>query len=438
VSPARTLAATFLAAGVAGALIAALVTSRDPQGEPGRAAATAPRFSPEDAIELRLTRAEGSAVLRKRERWELTAPRALAADAEEVRAVLAHLAGVTPVRVVGRAPDLGPYGLAPPMIRYEVRLRDGRAVRFHLGAADSFGGGAFARQPPAKEVVVISADAARALDRDFLRLRDRQLVRGPVREARRVRIERRKQAVVLERTRRRNWSLNGVAPADTAAMESLLGTLERLRARRYLREGLVDRSAFRLDRPDVRVTLDFPSGSAELGLARQPNGKVAALALGQDAVAEVGEDVLEILLRPRSAWRSARALRFEREAVASIRILRSSGVIALSRDRRRRWEMLLPTPSPGSEEAITRLLAGLEAMVVREPNDAPREIAPYGLAPPRLEIALEDARGALLDALHVGRADGRFFYAKSARWRSVFRIEAAAMAGLPTTAERLR
>jgi hypothetical protein len=279
-------------------------------------------------------------------------------------------------------------------------------------------------------VLVIPRETAAGLDRRLHDLRDRRLLRGPVRQALEVEIAHGGERVVLLRARDGSWSLGGSAPADDAAVHGLLSMLAELRAERYVSGAL--------ERPDARVELALPEETARLLLARREDGAVLASLPGASEVAGVPESAWRSVTRGVEGWRSPTALRVDRARVAAVRISRRGALLVIARDRTGRWEMLAPQPARLNEEAVRRLLVGLTGLAARGYVERPADLARLGLAPPALRISLEDGSGKVLDGLSVGRKVNGGRWAKSVRWAGAFRVEATALGALPTTAEALR
>jgi hypothetical protein len=432
VAPARALLTALLAAAIAAGLVTAVVLWRPSGPEPAAPDGGVPTaFASDEVVALRLERPGETVELRRGATWQIVVPRDLPADADAVRGLVSRLAELGPLRVVGPATDLAQHGLAPPRVRLEARLRDGRVRTVALGAAEPFGGGAFARLDPGGPVVVIANETATGLDRRLHDLRDRRLVRRSLKDATRVRLLAGETRVDLARTESGEWSVGGNAPADDFAVRGLLSTLSDLRAVRYLAEGGVDLGAHGLDRPDGRVSVEIGEETVRIAFARRLDGSLAAAVEGGTKVAEVGEAVWRSVARSPGAWRAPRALKFERDQVLSIRVSRPGELVLLERGPGDRWEILAPSAAAASPAAVRRLLVGLASL------EAQRERG-GDLGATSLEVLLLGERGQVLDGLQVGRAAGDARIARSVRWPVTFRVEASALGALPLTLGALR
>jgi hypothetical protein len=432
VAPTRALLTALFAAAIAAGLVAAVVLWHPSGPEPAALEGGAPNaVVSDDVAALRLERPGEVVELRRGATWQIVVPRDLPADTDAVRGLVSRLAELRPLRVVGPTTDLARYGLAPPRVRLVVRLRDGRVRTVALGDAEPFGGGAFARLDPEGPIVVVTSETAKGLDRRLHDLRDRRLVRRSLRNATGVRLVAGATRVDLVRTESGEWSVGGNVPADDFAVRGLLSTLSDLRAVRYIAEGKVDLAAHGLDPPDGQVSVEIGEETVRVVFARRLDGSLAAAVEGGTEVAEVGEAVWRSVARPPAAWLAPRALKFERDQVASIRVSRPGELLLLERAAGDRWEVLAPRAAAASPAAVRRLLIGLGNLAAQRGRAG-------NLGATALEVLLFGARGEVLDGLRVGRAAGDARIARSVRWPVTFRVEASALDALPLTLGALR
>lgn len=366
--------------------------------------------------------------------YRILEPRRLEADDEAIHALLVRLGRLVCLREVEQAGDPGGYGLSPPRVALEAFTSTG-VRRLELGGPDRFGGGVFARVPAltgsGTRVVVLSEDDGRALDRGLQELRERRLLRASLQHATALRIDVGRTRASLLRTGTGEWSLMGLSPADEDAVQALLLGFSSLHAVRYLDEGKPrSLAAHGLEPPDVAVRIDVGAATYRLALSKRQAGTIVAAELAGGTVAEVALSLWPSLVRAPHAWRSTRALRFERARVGTLRWSRQGALVMVSRMKDGSWQALAPSPGPANGRAIDGLLASLERLVAHDPDDTPRALPSYGLEPATLELAVDDLQGVRMDALHVGHRVGTHRYARSVRWPAVFKIDESAIVAL--------
>jgi len=201
------------------------------------------------------------------------------------------------------------------------------------------------------------------------------------------------------------------AKADDAAMQSLLLVLANAEVQRTLDELPKDLAPFGLDRPNPTVRLTVKKGSV-------PPIHVGTLTkIGQKTYVRLGDEP-KLLLSPSNLkvgldkqvkdLRDKTMLAFG-EGVTRIEIATPGGTpVVLTRTGDESWNVG-PGDYPADETEVRSYLASLRATRALDfPEDAPSDLATYGLTEPRLRITVTTGTGdaATSGTLSLGAETG--------------------------------
>jgi hypothetical protein len=192
------------------------------------------------------------------EGWSVTAPLKTAADREAIEGLLTSLESARVERRLGDEGDRAAYGLEPPKATLTLEFAGGTGRTLTLGDGTPIGGTYYALLPDTSEAAVVSSPAGDFAARDLLSLRDKQLLDLDPWKIRRLRIERGRETVDLERPDD-GWSIRRPieAPAEGPIITDLLTALQGLRAREFVAEvpSPAELRRFGLSPPAARMTL---------------------------------------------------------------------------------------------------------------------------------------------------------------------------------------
>jgi hypothetical protein len=186
------------------------------------------------------------------------------------------------------------------------------------------------------------------------------------------------------------------AQADDAAMQSLLLALVNAEVQRTLDDLPKDLAPFGLDRPNPTVTLTVKNGSVP------PIHVGAQTKIGQKTYVRLGDEQ-KLLLSPSNLklaldkqpkdLRDKTMLAFEDDAVTRLEIDGSGEPVVLSRTKDDVWTVT-PGDYPADATEVNSYLSSLRATrAVDFPDDAPADLAKYGLAEPKLRVTVTAGSG---------------------------------------------
>ncbi|MBX5483759.1 MAG: DUF4340 domain-containing protein [Myxococcaceae bacterium] len=352
--------------------------------------------------------------------------------------------------------DLQRYGLASPAFTVQVttRPKGGGAKQTYTlegGGENTFDGSIYVRRSGDPRVYAAPGGVRFNLLRTTLDLRDKQVMKVPVKEVRRVEVTSPRHKVVLEREGRKWRMLEPEATdADAQAVSQFLGGLANERARTFLDDGPGAREQAGLDKPLVEATFTPEKGEPiHLSLGRPEDGPDAgrdALVLmrregDRTVLAEVDFKATAALDPDPATLRDRSVLAFEKDRVARIEFLKGGSTIVVERElvdggSLENWRVVAPGKGPAKKFKMTSVLWTLGSLKALQVHDAhPKNWARWGLDRPEQEARLYDSSGNLLAALAVGKpVDGKpdVRYARGTR-DQVVEMSTERLVDLPTS-----
>lgn len=224
-------------------------------------------------------------------------------------------------------------------------------------------------------------------------------------------------------------------PAQAAAIESLLSSLQKLKAavRISPAELSKDRDAdaqFGFDSPSESLVIQSGDERRELLVGKQtaPGDQAYVRVVGRDGVFVTDLDWLKFIPQSADDWRDT-GLAGDLAGCDSILLTNGAKIIELTRDPANHlWQMVRPLTARANSDYIEDALQKLQtARVSRWVTDNPNaDLSAYGLQPADLDLWLEHGSN-VLTAVHVGKAstnDSTEVFAKRDRWNAVVTIPA--------------
>lgn len=221
------------------------------------------------------------------------------------------------------------------------------------------------------------------------------------------------------------------APADEAAVKSLVGTVSDAEVQRTLDDLPPDLASFGLDKPSVTVKLTLTGGAQTPPLAVGKNTAIG----GRTYVRKGDEPKLYLttssvqlgLNKQAKDLRDKQLLTFQDDDVTRIEITPEGGAATALVRKDKDWTVE-PGGYPADATEVRSYLSSLRATrAVDFPDDAPANLAQYGLDRPRLTVAVTTSKdGATPQALLVGgettQGTQKQVYAKRADQPTVYAL----------------
>jgi hypothetical protein len=163
--------------------------------------------------------------------WQITAPRSLVADQENVSRVLSSLSSLSSDRLLEqKATDLAPYGLANPELELDVTLKDNKTQKLLVGDQTPTGNAYYAMLAGDPRLFTLASYNKTSLDKTANDLRDKRLLTADFDKVSQIEILNQKAAKKQDISFARNkdaWQILKPKPyrADTDQVEDLIRSL---------------------------------------------------------------------------------------------------------------------------------------------------------------------------------------------------------------------
>lgn len=376
------------------------------------------------------------------DKWRITRPVALAADAAEMNDLLEKLATAKVKDFVAEAPRTREaYGLERPLrVNVHTGKDKDRASRTLLvGRVDADKKGVYAMRDGETSVLLLPEEIGKLVPRNVGAIRNRQLVEFERDRITRIDLESPKGAVTLVREKDR-WTITApqALPADQVETGALLARLRELRAQGFLSDDASAISRY-VPKASVKVTLTEQGGSATtVLLAPSPErrgGRPSAYA----AVADKGPVVLVEAKALDDLGRSVNDLRehtlfsgVDPKDIKRVRVSVGGQTAVLERSGDADWKLVEPTKGAAKAPRVDDVLYSVRALRWKDiVSPGGEEAAKYGLDTPSMEVVLLKGDGGELARLTVGKRDGERAYVRTGAGPAIYVIDARTLGPEP-------
>jgi uncharacterized protein DUF4340 len=379
-------------------------------------------------------------------RWKLTRPVALGADADMVGGFLEKLGGAKVKEFVAEAPpSLAPYGLDKP---WRVTLVTGkdkdRASRTLLIGKAEAGKGVYAMRAGESSVLLIPDDVWTALPKNVAVLRDKTVVQFDRDKVSRLDVESSQGPITLVRESDK-WKISApqALPADQVEAGAVLTKLQNLRAQGFLGEDATAIAKF-LARPEVKVTVTDAGGAKTLLLATSPEKRggspmAYAAVAGRGPVMLVDGSVLKDFARSVNDLRDRTVLSgLEPRDVKRMQVSAGGQTLTLERSGETDWRVIEPAKGAAKSGKVDDLLYTLRGLKWKD-SIAPggEEPAKYGLDKPTVDLRLFRADGTEIGSVLFGKQDGERLYLKTRNAPAIYSADPKTVT-LPKSADEFK
>ncbi len=373
--------------------------------------------------------------------WSITEPLAAPADKQAVDGILASIESARIERRLGAGENRKDYHLDPPAATVTLEPAAGAGAQ-SIGVGDSnpIGGTCFALLPDGKEIAVVSASIGDVAKKALLDLRDKTVLAFDPWRVTRVRVERGKEALLLQKPED-GWKIQEPfeAPADGPAVNDLLSAAGGMKAASFAAEKAseTDLRRFGLSPPEGRLTILQEGWDAEKSIlvGRETAGGRYVKASGRDAVMVVPADFWPKLKPAAGDLRRKDLLGLSQYRVESITAGRAGKpALVLARQKDKTWKasgLSAGTVKADTVEALLRTLAELKAQSF---DNHPAEALRASLArSPALDLTLQqepDTEGGATRSQHlvIGPPDKKgVIRVRDMAWRPVASAPASSL-----------
>ncbi len=375
--------------------------------------------------------------------WNITAPRALDADSDEVSRLASSASDMSRESVLEtNATDLARFGLKPPQTELKFKTKDGKEYQIDFGIKNPTGNSCYAAIPGKNEVMLVASYTAGTFDKKLDDLRSHSILPFEQSEAQSIDLQSPKGSVQLVKQDDR-WWIQGKEKwgADSSAVSGLLSSLSSGRLKEFFDENQDEYTNPGLDKPyiDVKVVVGknraikhlmigteksklLKKGEKPKQEAAQKADKEkkkedtstapAPLYLARDESRKdlffVEKDLVDKLLKTPADFRDKALASFQRWDIDGITLTNSKGTFTFAKSSGD-W-VLGEAKKKTKWDAVNGILDALEKPV-KEFIDAPGAPATYGLDKPVAHVVLKQAGVVKVDC-QFGKAAKDGVYAQ--------------------------
>ncbi|MEO8658480.1 MAG: DUF4340 domain-containing protein [Bryobacteraceae bacterium] len=186
---------------------------------------------PEDQVkglEIRKRDGEPVALVRDGDKWQITAPKPMAADRDTVSGITSTLSSLNSDKLVeDKATNLAPYGLNSPSLQVTITKKDGKTEKLLVGDEAPTGSAFFAKSTNDSRVFTIASFTKTSLDKTPRDLRDKRLLTFNSEKLTAVELRAKGQSFGFGKNNQNEWQIVKPKPlrADNGKVEELIGKL---------------------------------------------------------------------------------------------------------------------------------------------------------------------------------------------------------------------
>lgn len=391
-------------------------------------------LKPDDIVEVHLRFQDREILLRKSgETWRLVQPIDAPADEITVKNLLNTIAECEVKRELEDAADLKQFGLDPPFVTLEVKLKDRTLPAVAVGKNTPVGFSAYLQRLDDKKVRLTTSAFRAGLDKQVKDVRDKAILNFTDDDVQRFSVVRADGTITLAR-KDGQWTIEqpGPYPADTPTVRSFLSTLRTMRAIDFPNDQPTDLTPYGLDNPRLRVVLFLGKDQAEkhvlIGKENpEKNTEIYVQTSGLPTIYTVSDWVWRDLNKSVGDFRDKTVLAYDQEQVQAVEVTREDGhQYRLVRQDKDQWAPQGVEGKPAGTTIRQWLqdvhdLRGFEVAA-----DNAHDLKPYGLDKPLLTIRLFGSENQELGDLRIGVATTeqgtKEYYAMGSKAATVFKV----------------
>lgn len=346
--------------------------------------------------------------------WRMTAPVEAAADQTAITNLLGAIADAEQTKTIeDPGEDLAVYGLDAPAVTVRLRLRDGEVPALKIGKQTPIGMKAYAQKDGDPNLYLTTGAFHTGVKKEPKDLRDKTIVSFSDDQVRAIEISRPgSPTIALARAGDEppgTWALTAprAADADAAEVRSFLSSVRGLRAQDFIDTPEADLSSYRLDEPQLEITLtvDKDGTTKRVLIGGEAPGEPKGLYAKRgetETIYTVGAWTLTNLSKDASTFRDRTVLAFAPESASRITVTtRGAEPVVLERSG---GNWALAGAAASNAEAIERFVDDLrQTKATAVVADDVTDLAPYGLDDPDLHVLVVGEDGQPLGALRASR-----------------------------------
>jgi hypothetical protein len=387
-------------------------------GDAGAAAKKDPVFAGVEADkieELTVKSLHGDVTSLKKtaDKWQIVAPVAVPAADSDVMTVTSALGQLEIMRVIDEKPaDLKEYGLAAPRIEVEFKSGGGKpSGRILIGDKTPTGASLYAKRNDEPRVFLIADYQETSLNKSTFDLRDKAIIKIERDKVDSFELNLAGKSIQFAKDGS-EWKLVKpiAARADFSAVDGLVGRVESAQMKSIVTSDAKpeELKMFRLDKPEVTVTIGQGSARAVLALGSVTlEDQVYARDMSKPVVVTVEKALADDLKKTVDDFRRKDAFEFRAFNATRVEFTRGDQTTAFERVKGQgenasdSWKRVSPSAADSDKSKVESLLAGLADIRATSFTDS---LAKTGLEKPALTVLAKFDDGKKEERVSFGKS----------------------------------
>jgi hypothetical protein len=429
----RLIIAAVLLAGLGGVVWWSNKQEAAKEGKPAVDANAPPKIvalKEGDLRQLEVDRRDGENTVVKRndaDKWQIVAPKTLAADQGSVAQYTSAASSVSSERVVDpNVTDLATYGLAPPVLTVKLTTADGKTTALLVGE-DTPSGSVYAKLDGDPRLFSMSKSIKDSLDKASKDLRDKHLLTFDRNTATEVELDIAKQPPMeFHRTGPNEWQILKPKPlrADSLQVEDFLGRLKDAEMDSALTDETAKQyaAAFASAPVVAMVTVTDPSGMQKLEVRKSKDDYYAKSSVIEGIHKLTAADLTKFFDKKLEDFRNKKIFDFGFNDPSRVEIKDGAKTVAVEKSGEN-WTSSGKTMDSVSVQALIDKLRDLSAT----------SLVDTGFTTPSLSITVVSGQGKRTEKVEIAPA-GKDFLARRENDSTLYQLDAMTVEDLRTAA----
>lgn len=389
------------------------------------------KFNREDIVSIALIRGGQTVNLENQNnKWVITQPVNAAADESAVNSIIGDLVSARIERDFAPAGgDLKQYGLSEPVVKLEVKLKNGGTHRVELGAKDPIGMSAYAKIDGSQNVALLPVGLLNDSDKSLNDLRDRSVLGATQYELSSIKIVNESGSYELEK-KESEWNIKSpvAGPADESEVSSMLADITGAKAAEVVSENVDDPAKYGLDKSKISITAKLATGGERtVAIGSKVDENYYAKVSDRPQLLKIDTLLHHKLNTKLASLRSKQFVKLDRDELTKVYI-KNSNVTLVAEKKDDKWMVIEPADKKGKEASTFKMFTPLETRAT-DVLDKPSGAIAAKLAKPAVEVRLTDKNGKTT-ILRISSADGENVYVKIEGRPEIYKVEKSLLDGL--------
>jgi hypothetical protein len=371
--------------------------------------------------------------------WQITQPLQTGADDPSLQGILQQLASARVAQTEPGTPDrLKVFGLDPPDVVLDFRMKSGAKHSLRLGKKDFTGVSVYAIVDNAKDVVLLPESLRVSADKPLQDLRDHSVLHLTAADANSFDLRNASGELAAAKDHDA-WKFTqpASAPGDADAINSLLSAVSNARMTTIASETPDNLANYGLANPAISFTVsDSKSKAATLSVGKKEGDEYFARDTSRPTIFRINQDLYKKLAENFSVLRDKKLAHFDPANITHAEIHNASGTILCTRKNETDWtcdaaDQKDDKSKQGAQQkdnqhakpvSLDKLFNPLQQATAEELFDRPTQALLGDLAKPAFAAILTDKNGKILK-VEISKESGGFVYARTSEAPTIYKLK---------------